>query len=81
YNYPYAFGLLFSLGLYSRARREGPGFAAAYRELLRLTGRASAEEAARSAGFDIEGDAFWQSGIALIGKRVEEFESLVSAAS
>jgi pepF/M3 family oligoendopeptidase len=76
YNYPYAFGLLFSLGLYARFRKEGPAFAAVYRNLLRLTGRASAEEVARSAGFEIEGESFWQNGINLIARRVEELEIL-----
>jgi pepF/M3 family oligoendopeptidase len=76
YNYPYAFGLLFSLGLYARAREEGPAFAAAYRELLRLTGRASVEEAARSAGFDPETEAFWRQGLDLIKKQVENFEQI-----
>ncbi|MDR3122537.1 MAG: M3 family oligoendopeptidase [Treponema sp.] len=76
YNYPYAFGQLFSLELYARARAEGPGFARTYRELLRLTGRASAGEVAASAGFDIEDAAFWQGGIALIERRAAEFEKL-----
>ena len=73
YNYPYAFGLLFSLGLYSRYRKEGGGFADAYREILRLTGQASAEDAARQAGFDIEEPDFWQNGIGVIGALVDEF--------
>jgi pepF/M3 family oligoendopeptidase len=77
YNYPYAFGLLFSLGLYTRARAEGPSFAGAYRELLRLTGRASVEETARAAGFDLGTGAFWRAGLSLIGERVEIFEKLV----
>jgi oligoendopeptidase F len=76
YNYPYAFGLLFSLGLYSRYRKEGSGFADAYREMLRLTGQASAEDAARQAGFDIEGPDFWLNGIGVIEALVDEFERL-----
>jgi oligoendopeptidase F len=76
YNYPYAFGLLFSLGLYTRAREEGPAFAAAYRDLLRLTGRASVEEAAQSAGFSLETEAFWRQGLDLIEKQVETFEKI-----
>jgi pepF/M3 family oligoendopeptidase len=76
YNYPYAFGQLFSLGLFARARAEGPGFARTYRELLRLTGQANAGEVAASAGFDSEDIAFWQGGVALIEKRVEKFEKL-----
>ena len=76
YNYPYAFGQLFSLGLFARAKAEGSGFARTYRDLLRLTGQASAGAVAASARFDIEESAFWQGGVALIGKRVEEFEKL-----
>jgi pepF/M3 family oligoendopeptidase len=79
YNYPYAFGLLFSLGLYSRYREEGSGFAGTYRELLRLTGQASAEETARRAGFDIEGPDFWLGGIKVIEALASEFERLASA--
>jgi oligoendopeptidase F len=79
YNYPYAFGQLFSLGLFARARAEGPGFARTYRELLRLTGQASAGEVAASAGFAIEDAAFWQGGLALIAQRVEEFEKPAKA--
>jgi oligoendopeptidase F len=80
YNYPYAFGLLFSLGLYARYQKEGPGFAAAYRELLRLTGQATVEEVARSAGFNLEGEEFWREGLSIIRRRVEDFEALVKAA-
>jgi oligoendopeptidase F len=76
YNYPYAFGLLFSLGLYSRYQKEGNGFANTYRDILRLTGQASAEEVARSAGFDIEGPEFWQNGIKVIESLVDEFERM-----
>jgi pepF/M3 family oligoendopeptidase len=79
YNYPYAFGLLFSLGLYSRYQREGSAFADSYREILRLTGQASAEDAARQAGFDIEGPDFWLNGIGVIEARAGEFERLAFA--
>jgi pepF/M3 family oligoendopeptidase len=76
YNYPYAFGLLFSLGLYARAREEGPAFAGVYRDLLRLTGRASVEDVARSAGFSLETETFWRQGLDVIEKRVESFEKV-----
>jgi pepF/M3 family oligoendopeptidase len=81
YNYPYAFGLLFSLGLYARYQREGPSFAAAYKDLLRLTGRASAEEAARSAGFNIETVDFWLEGLGIIARRAREFEGLAAGSA
>jgi pepF/M3 family oligoendopeptidase len=78
YNYPYAFGQLFALGLYSRFRKEGPSFAAAYREILRATGRAPAEDVAAQAGFDIRKEEFWQGGLALITRRLEELERLAA---
>lgn len=63
YNFPYAFGMLFSAGLYSRYKKEGPSFAETYRQILFETGRLSCEEVCRKAGFDIETKEFWQSGI------------------
>ncbi len=78
YNFPYAFGLLFGLGLYARYRKEGPAFAASYRSLLAQTGSASAVEVTRMAGFDIETKAFWKSGLDVIGAQIAEFEALVA---
>jgi pepF/M3 family oligoendopeptidase len=76
YNYSYAFGQLFSLGLFARSKQEGPSFAGAYRKMLRLTGQAAAADVAKSTLFNIEDKAFWQDGIALIAGRIEEFEKL-----
>ncbi|MEI6875772.1 MAG: M3 family oligoendopeptidase, partial [Spirochaetota bacterium] len=76
YNFPYAFGLLFALGLYDRYRMEGPGFAKSYRELLTETGSASAVEVTRRAGFDIETPAFWQRGLSVFEAQTVEFENL-----
>jgi oligoendopeptidase F len=79
YNFPYAFGLLFALGLYARSREEGKPFAARYREILRETGKASAEDVARKAGYaGLSGD-FWRQGLALVEERVLQFESAGSA--
>lgn len=76
YNFPYAFGLLFGLSLYSLYTKEGPSFASKYRTVLELTGRASAEEVTSSVGFDIEKPEFWRSGVELIRERVGMFEQL-----
>ncbi|MDR2480734.1 MAG: M3 family oligoendopeptidase [Spirochaetaceae bacterium] len=73
YNYPYAFGQLFALSLYSRAKAEGPSFAKAYRDLLQNTGRMSAENVAVQAGFDIRHEDFWQQGVAVITERIGRF--------
>lgn len=73
YNFPYAFGLLFGLGLYGRYVQEGPIFTKTYRTILENTGRSSAVEVARNAGFDIEDPDFWRIGIGVIATRAEEF--------
>ncbi len=73
YNFPYAFGQLFALGLYSIFREEGADFEDRYRELLRLTGSADALTVARSADFNIESPDFWRRGIASITELIEDF--------
>ena len=76
YNFPYAFGQLFGLGLYGAYEAEPDGFATRYRAILRETGRADAVSVTAGAGFDIEDRAFWQSGIDRIAALVDEFEKL-----
>lgn len=78
YNFPYAFGQLFGLGLYARFLEEPDTFPAAYRELLTLTGRAPAAEVAASAGFDLESPEFWRSGIELIREFQESYREEVA---
>lgn len=73
YNYPYAFGQLFALALFSRSRRE-PDFASSYKQLLASTGRLSANEVAASAGCDIESEAFWQEGLDVIISYIDILE-------
>ncbi|MDR0375183.1 MAG: M3 family oligoendopeptidase [Treponema sp.] len=74
YNYPYAFGQLFSLGLYAAYSENKQGFAEKYKAMLALTGSATAEDVARSMGCDIEGADFWRKSLNILEKRVDEFE-------
>ncbi|MBL8968088.1 MAG: M3 family oligoendopeptidase, partial [Spirochaetaceae bacterium] len=76
YNFPYAFGLLFGLGLYARYADEGPSFAAEYRRLLAETGSDSAAGVAGLVGFDIESVESWRNGIAVFAAEAAEFEAL-----
>ena len=48
YNFPYTFGYLFALGVYAQQEAKGAGFHEAYVNLLRDTGRMSAEEVVQS---------------------------------
>ncbi|MCQ2412629.1 MAG: M3 family oligoendopeptidase [Sphaerochaetaceae bacterium] len=78
YNYPYAFGQLFGLGLYSRSTKEKSDrpFYEKYNELLSLTGQLSAEDVAASAGIDITDPAFWQEGMDIIASYAKQLEEL-----
>ena len=76
YNFPYAFGQLFALGLYDQFRKEGADFAPRYRNLLRMTGAADAVSVGKSAGFNIESPLFWQDGISTVKGLIEGFEEI-----
>jgi len=80
YNFPYTFGYLFSLGIFARAKREGPGFFPVYEKLLRTTGSDSAENLARShLGVDLEAPDFWNASIDLIESDLVRFEEATGA--
>jgi oligoendopeptidase F len=80
YNFPYAFGYLFSLGIFARARREGPSFFPLYEELLRMTGSDSAENLARNhLGVDLEAPDFWNASIDLVESDLVRFEEATGA--
>lgn len=76
YNFPYAFGLLFAKGLYSKAIEEGPAFVDRYLALLRLTGQASVYDVPASIGIDLHSKEFWQGSLNILKQDVEEFLKL-----
>ncbi|MCF7927470.1 MAG: M3 family oligoendopeptidase [Spirochaetales bacterium] len=76
YNFPYAFGLLFGLGLFQRYQQSPENFFSTYNQLLVMTGRAPAEAVAEAAGFDITKQNFWMQGIGTIEDAVRRYEAL-----
>ncbi|MFW6214908.1 MAG: M3 family oligoendopeptidase [Alkalispirochaetaceae bacterium] len=78
YNFPYAFGQLFGLGLYAQYLQSPETFPGQYRRLLQLTGRSPATEVAANAGFDLESPDFWRSGIELIRTFARSYEEEVA---
>lgn len=78
YNYPYAFGQLFGLGLYNRSTKEegSTPFYEKYNHLLSLTGQLPAEEVAKTAGIDITDPAFWQEGMDIIASYAKQLDDL-----
>jgi oligoendopeptidase F len=80
YNFPYTFGYLFSLGLFARAKQEGPEFVERYVELLRNTGSDGAERVVKNClGIDLASPDFWHASIDGIERDAERFESAVDA--
>ena len=76
YNYPYAFGLLFGLGLYAVYQERGESFIPDYKNLLASTGEGTAAELAARFGINIRDKKFWEGSIQQIGKRIELYQSL-----
>ncbi|MDQ0230085.1 M3 family oligoendopeptidase [Metabacillus malikii] len=74
YNFPYTFGYLFSLGIYSEYLKNPNGFEEKYIALLRDTGSMNVEELAmKHLEVDITKPEFWEAGIQLVAKDAEEF--------
>ncbi len=73
YNFPYAFGLLFSKGIYSMYLKEKDSFADKYNKLLSITGRKNIKEIGTSVGIDLEDIEFWRGSIKVIEEDINKF--------
>ncbi|MCJ7512039.1 MAG: M3 family oligoendopeptidase [Anaerolineales bacterium] len=73
YNFPYAFGLLFGLGLYAEYERRGAAFVPDYEALLRATGFGTAADLAMRFGINLRQPDFWRGSMAVIEKRVDRY--------
>ena len=79
YNFPYTFGYLFSLSIYARREQYGPKFFDMYKNLLRDTGRMTAEDLVmRHMGEDIRRPEFWQKAIDTVITKIDSFERVLS---
>lgn len=76
YVYAYSFGELLALSLYEKAKAEGPAFEEKYVEVLRLGGSRSPHDLMALVGVDLRSRAFWEGGLAVLERLVEEFERL-----
>ena len=77
YNYPYTFGNLFGLGLYSIYQKEPDSFRAEYDEFLSSTGTADAHTLGSRFGIDTQSVEFWRSSLDIIRGQISEFEDAV----
>lgn len=77
YNYPYTFGYLFGMSVYARRKELGQDFMKTYINILRDTGRMSAEDLVmKHLGEDIRQPEFWKKSISEINKKIQSFEKL-----
>jgi len=73
YNFPYAFGNLFALGLYSLYEKEGDSFIPKYNKMLASTGCMDIEQIGQLMDIDLTKPDFWRESLAQIAAQVEEF--------
>jgi pepF/M3 family oligoendopeptidase len=76
YNFPYAFGLLFGLGLYHIYSQGDPGFLGSYNQLLRDSGENTPAELALRFGIDIRKPEFWENSLKVVEARINRYEEL-----
>jgi oligoendopeptidase F len=80
YVYAYAYGQLLALAVYARYEEEGEAFVPAYLELLSAGGSRSPEELGRIVGIDLSDPGFWDKGLALVERQLEDAEAAARAA-
>ena len=78
YNYPYAFGGLFSRGLYAIYRENPNGFVEKYQELLEATTTNTCEDVAKVMNIDLTKKDFWLKSLESIKEEIDEFIELTS---
>ncbi len=78
YNFPYAFGLLFSLGLYSIYEKKGEAFIDDYNNLLKATGKMKIADVCKLVDVDVRSKDFWKLSLDKIVASIDEFERLAN---
>ena len=76
YNWPYAFGLLFGLGLYARYQEDPERFRHGYDDLLSSTGLGQAADLAARFDIDVRDEGFWTASLDVVRGRIDEFVTL-----
>jgi len=76
YNFPYAFGLLFGIGLYAIYKRQGASFVPDYESLLASTGEGTPAELASRFAIDIKRPDFWRDSLKIIEQRIDQYVAL-----
>ena len=76
YNFPYAFGLLFGLGIYAKYAKEGAAFLPQYDALLSRCGSDTVYNVAASVGIDIHSVDYWRDALNTLRAQIDQFVAL-----
>jgi oligoendopeptidase F len=79
YVYAYAYGQLLALAVYERYEERGAEFVPRYLELLAAGGSRSPEELGRIVDVDLADPGFWEAGLDLVERQLEEAEAAARA--
>jgi oligoendopeptidase F len=72
YVYAYAYGQLLALSVYAQYEARGPEFVPQYLDLLRAGGSMAPEELGRLVDVDLADPGFWDRGLDIIERRLDE---------
>lgn len=79
YNFPYTFGYLFSQGIYAQKQKLGNDFYPFYVDLLRDTGKMTAEDLVQKhLGMDLTQPEFWQESLDIVAGHLAVFTEAVA---
>jgi oligoendopeptidase F len=79
YVYAYSYGQLLALSVYQRYEQTGPELVPRYLEMLAAGGSRSPEELGQIVGVDLSDPGFWQSGLDLVERQLEDAEAAAEA--
>ena len=79
YVYAYAYGQLLALSVYQRYEQIGADLVPRYLELLGAGGSKSPEELGRIVGVDLADPGFWDAGLDLVERQLEDAEAAAEA--
>lgn len=80
YVYAYAYGQLLALSVYARYEAAGEAFVPQYLDLLRAGGSLPPEELGRLVGCDLADPGFWDAGLDIIERQLDDTEAAARAA-
>jgi oligoendopeptidase F len=80
YVYAYAYGQLLALSVYERYEQAGPELVPRYLELLAAGGSRDPQELGKIVGIDLADAGFWDAGLDLVERRLEDAEEAARAA-